>query len=80
MQIQLDPERVQLGEEGDEVLEATAETIQPTRPSPRQIDGGWRHGGADRTPAAIAAHGTADAVVGVDLDDGGAMRLAARPG
>jgi hypothetical protein len=27
MQIQLDPERVQLGEEGDEVLEATAETI-----------------------------------------------------
>jgi hypothetical protein len=69
VQIEVDLGRVQLGQEGDKVLQAAAETID--RPSHDHVELSPRCSPAERIErwALIAALGAADAVILVDLDD-----------
>src|SRR5262245_29444873 len=69
MQIELNPERVQLREKADEVLQAAAEPID--RPGHHDIEPAARSVAMQLVESrpAVAALGPADAVIGINLND-----------
>jgi len=79
IQVQIDPERVQFGEQADEVLEAPAQPIDRPRHHHVKPTAGSVTLEPIKLRAPVAALGSRDTVVGVDLDDGVAHALGSGP-